>query len=182
MKLPANYTPPSASGGRYKGRLQPGETWKCRILSEEPLLGNVAWIDTADGPRPVRRPLGELLPPEARDHKHFWAILVWDHDAEEMALWEPTQRQIQDGIRRLMEDPDWGDPAGYDLKISRHGSSKTDTVYTVAPCPKQDLPGEAKAAWRESRVDLTALFRGGDPFASPVEVEGSEEGEDAIPF
>ena len=95
--------------------------------------------------------------------KHFWALAVWDCQAEVIKVWEITQVQIRGQITELAQSEDWGDPSGYDIKIKRVGIG-TETKYTVIPVPPLGSPlSEALARLKE--VDLTQLFSGDDPFA-----------------
>lgn len=60
-----------------------------------------------------------------------------------------TSGMYQDIIDLYLDEDDWGDMTdpgkqGYDLKLSRTGSGKTDTEYSVTPCPKSALPKGVK--------------------------------------
>lgn len=56
-----------------------------------------------------------------------------------------TAGMYQDIIDLYLDEDEWGDMTqpdenGYDLKLSRTGSGKTDTEYSVTPCSKKALP------------------------------------------
>lgn len=60
-----------------------------------------------------------------------------------------TSGMYQDIIDLYLDEDDWGDMTdpgkqGYDLKLARVGSGKTDTEYSVTPCPKAPLPKGVK--------------------------------------
>jgi len=60
-----------------------------------------------------------------------------------------TPGMYQDIIDLYLDEDDWGDMTdpskqGYDLKLIRTGSGKTDTEYSVTPCPKSALPAGVK--------------------------------------
>ena len=61
-----------------------------------------------------------------------------------------TSGVYQTIIELFLDEEEWGDMTrpdeeGYDLKISRTGSGKNDTEYTVTPCSKSALPKEFKS-------------------------------------
>lgn len=170
--LPEDYSVP-ASGGKYF-KPQPGLN-RVRILSS-PILGTQGWITEEGGKkRPVRVHMGERLPAEAKDAKHFWALLAYNHEASECQVWEITQGTIQDALTNLAKNPAWGHPSGYDIAITRKGQG-LDTEYSVMPEPKSELPESLRnevAAMRQ-QVNLEALFDGGDPFGGDVSTDGDE--------
>lgn len=55
-----------------------------------------------------------------------------------------TSTQYQDILDLYLDEDEWGDmthpKTGYDLKLSRSGSGKTDTEYTVKPCKNTPAP------------------------------------------
>ena len=188
--LPEKYVPPSngsSGGGRYvnPGKITEGEPFKFRILSSA-LLGWEYWKtdnkpkrlpfldDVLGNGRPAHTPedirIGEDGLPEKI--KHFWAFSVWDYEAQQVKLFQITQATIQEGIRGLCKDPDWGNPNGYDIKLTRSVQGK-QTKYVVSPGKESDPPPEALAALAASPINLSALLTGGDPFstsAAPVAV------------
>lgn len=65
----------------------------------------------------------------------------------------------QDIIDLYLDEDDWGDmtdpESGYDIKITRSGKGKTDTNYTVSPCPKGKNPKSSFIP----EVDLEEIVR-----------------------
>ena len=64
----------------------------------------------------------------------------------------------QEIIDYYLDEDEWGDltdpKKGYDLKLTRSGSGKNDTTYSVQPCKNTQLPKE----WAKP-VDLEELVR-----------------------
>ena len=164
--LPANYEPPQSSGdnGLFM-KLQDGDN-KVRIL-QPPLIGYMYWgIDEKPYRirkyinRPYNMRLQGKFGPERV--KHFWALMVWDYDAQAVRILEIQQAVIQDQIIKLNSDSDWGDPTSYNLKIVKTGQ-RTETKYSVFPTPKTSVPPEAIASLNEKPINLNALYFSGKP-------------------
>lgn len=174
--LPENYEAPKSGGAYFKP--QQGEN-KLRILGN-PILGNVGW-KTVDGKRtPVRVRMGESLPADVDEVKHFWALPIYDYREKSIKVWEITQATIRETIEHLSKDEDWGDPLEYGLTVTKTGE-KMETKYTVTPAPKKPLPDEILEEWAKTPVNLEALYDNGDPFAVGNAPAESEE-EDDVPF
>jgi len=78
-------------------------------------------------------------------------------------------------IKELTQDDDWGDPSQYDIVINRMGES-LDTEYSVRTKPKKDMKKEIKEQYESMTIDLTALFRGADPYnANTTQDEVSQD-------
>ena len=67
----------------------------------------------------------------------------------------------------LIADEDWGDPSGYDLKISRKGEG-LKTEYALKPVSKKSASKESSDAFERISCDLTKMFDGEDPFGESV--------------
>ena len=176
--LPTNYKSPSASTGRYT-RFKKGSN-RLRISGDSErgtaIFGWEGWTEDEEGkPSPRRFPMSEK-PAEAnfRDRiKHFWAFLVWNCDESSMQICQITQRSVQDSIKELMKDEDWGDLKEYDIVIDRQGDG-LETTYSTIPKPKAPLDDAAVAVIKEElpKVRMEALFANEDPFA---QLEGGEQ-------
>jgi hypothetical protein len=149
---------------------------KVRILSA-PIFGHGYWTKEN---KPVRsRTPFDGVPEDARldegkfKPKFFWAVAVWDYATNAVKVWEITQASIQGPIEDLVANEDWGDPREYDLTITRKGEG-LDTEYSVQPAPHKAVPADAHKAYREARINLEALYEGGDPFNTPSGSEGGE--------
>jgi len=172
--LPENYERPATSGGRYL-KFRDGAN-KIRIMSA-PVMGHEYW--TTDK-KPVRsREPFSAVPADARlddgqfKPKYFWALVVWNYAQSALQVMEITQSSIQGPIEELALNEDWGDPREYDITINKKGEG-LDTEYSVQPSPHKAVPVEAHKAYREARINLEALFDGGDPFSVSAGSEGAE--------
>ena len=165
--LPENYEPPAASGGNYTKFTQ-GKT-TLRIIGDSAKgtaqFGWLGWKKEDGKPMPVRsveKPAGGTF---AEKPKHFWAFLVLNEG--DVQICEIVQRGIQDALRELIADPDWGDLKHYDVCIQRDGEG-LDTSYSVIPKPKAELSESDIAVIREKlpKINMAALYDGEDPFAA----------------
>lgn len=146
--------------------------------------GYIAW-DTESKPHREAFVEGSKGSPElkAKDRekepKYFWTFVVifvsaTDKDNNPMLqeeygkpkIVEIQQITIQQGMARLMNDVEWGDPRGYDMVLDRVGLEKGDTKYFVNPKPKSPITPEMHKAVDDARIDLRVLFDGGQPFGA----------------
>lgn len=98
--------------------------------------------------------------------KRFIAGLVYDYEDADFKILEITQRQLMDQLYKFVKDSDYGDPTGYDIKISKSGEGK-DTTYTLVAAPPKPVGKEITEAYAEVTCNPRALFDGDDPFAAP---------------
>ena len=155
--LPADYKSPSSNN--YT-KLQEGEN-KIRILSA-PVIGYEDWKDK----KPYRfkeKPLKAFE--ESKPVKHFWAMIVWNYQEQEIQILQITQATIKDTLHALSLDSDWGVPYGYDIKITKKGQGK-ETSYMVMGLPHKPIAQAVKEAFYAKRCCLEALFDGSDPFSA----------------
>lgn len=173
--LPNNYEiPPKKSN--YLNMREEGD-YTFRIMSS-PILGWETWKDTPEGGRtPIRKRMNESFDSsdgvDPADVKHFWAFIVWNYKLEMLQIMQITQATIQKAIKALARNDKWGDPKGtdgYDLVVTREGLTMQDTNYSVAPNPKEKLDKKIVEAYKESKINLEALFEGADPFVEDIEV------------
>lgn len=156
--LPNDYEVPSSGGNYFKPTS--GEN-KIRILSK-PIIGWVGW-DNANkvhrfsiGNKP-EKPIGK------DPIQHFWAFIIWNYAIGAVQIYEVTQQTIQQAIKNLSANEDWGAPFDYDITITKEGVDKK-TKYTVMPSPKKKPIEEIYKAALEKPINLNALFSGADPF------------------
>lgn len=156
--LPSTYEKPAGNSSYLK--LINGDN-KFRILS--PAI--TGWLDW-ENKKPVRskeQPEQSIDP--AKPVKHFWAFIVWDYTESKVKILEITQKTIQDSIYNLHSDENWGSPLGYDLNVKREGEA-LETKYSVVPTPPAELNNQIKETYKETNINLEALFSGDDPFNS----------------
>ena len=114
--------------------------------------------------------------------KYFWAfvvIFINAVDRENKPIFEVKEGKpqvleiqqitIQQGIARLLNDVDWGDPKEYDITVNRVGLDKGDTKYHVNAKPKSPITQEMLTAVSDAKIDLRAMFEGGYPFGALVD-------------
>lgn len=180
--LPKGFEIPERAGNYV--RLQEGEN-NFRILSSA-ILGYVRWADDVKrldgslGRGPIRKRMDEDLEVEygyggSGGWRHFWALVVYNYEAEKIQVWEITQKTIMRKIRTLTRSKDWGDPQGYDVVVMRNktGPEARDVEYDVLPKPKAKFKEKTDGL---EKIDLEALYSGEDPFVSE-RIEGEE-----VPF
>lgn len=183
--LPQNYTiPENNSNSRYlnPSKLEDSKPTRFRILSKA-LLGWSYWTNEN---KPVRLKLEDhpkTTPPDIqiRDGKakinHFWAIVVYNYNTERLEVLEITQKTIQSQLKTYFDDADYGDPFGYDFKITKTGQ-ELETKYSIIATPPKpfDTKLQKKAIDEGLEViNLEKLISGGNPFEDsdpePVTVE-----------
>lgn len=163
--LPEGYAAPVSGGGFMK--LKDGDNI-IRILSSA-IVGYEYWNNDT---KPVRNKIGWTESPtdikkdkDGNDTKikHFWAFVVWNYATKNVEILEITQSTIQTAITNLVKDEDWGDPKNYDIKINRTGEG-FDTVYSVSPKPAKKASDEILNKYDQKKINLEALYDGGNPF------------------
>lgn len=169
--LPEEYKAPDNSS--YM-KLQEGLN-TFRVLSSA-VIGFVYWNNDS---KPVRSPEApEGTPEDIRTGKdgnpekikHFWAFVVWNYEASKIQILEVTQKTIQDQLLAYVKNQRWGDPKKYDITIQKSGQG-LDTAYIVQANPPLDIPSkEILVALKSKLIDLTALYRGEDPFGNNIGV------------
>jgi len=172
--LPKGYKVPEGSSNYF--RFEEGEN-RFRVLGDL-ILGTEYWItDPKDKTKriPQRVEQGVDISVDKLEEnpktgevdipKHFWAIVVWNVDAEKIQILEITQKSIQRSITAMSNSKDWGDPVEYDILVTREGKG-LETTYTVTPCPKKKLDPGIVQLYKDMQIDVKALFKGEDPFQS----------------
>lgn len=98
--------------------------------------------------------------------RHFWAMAVWNYNAQKVQVLEIHQITIIKAIKLNIEDEGWGDPRSYDIKVHRkNNGGKIEFVVKAMPHSEKPETGSIL-----ERINLSALFEGGNVFA-PVEEE-----------
>lgn len=163
--FPGDYEIPTSSNYlKFKNGLN-----KFRIL-DSAIIGWVYWTNEN---KPVRTARPPASTPdikfdnkgEASKVKHFWAFPVYNWDEKRIQILEVTQSTVQEGIKALVDNTDWGDPWTYNIAVTRTGD-KLDTTYVVQPSPKTEMPPEILAEYKRMNLDLKGLYEGRDPFAA----------------
>ncbi len=157
--LPNDYQAPKSSNHYMK--FQEGEN-KFRILSQ-PIIGWEDWIDK----KPIRfrfdQKPGRSVDPK-KPIRHFWAMVVWNYNAEEIQILHLTQATLRKSLESLCTDKDWGLPYFYDLKVMKTGEG-IETEYVLNPLPHRALSPHIRQLFNERPCHLEALFDNEDPFS-----------------
>lgn len=172
--LPDDYQAPERNEGGAYFKPKKGDN-RVRILSSA-IFGYQYWNDQNKPVRskkhpgsPVDRRINDQGKPEAI--KFFWACVIWNYELQAVAIWEFTQGSIQRAIENLNDSEEWGDPREYDLTIKRSGEG-LDTEYAVIPSPPKPLTDAVKQVYTAANIDLTALYRGENPFGGESATTG----------
>lgn len=175
-----------ASGGNYM-RFESGEN-RFRILSSA-ITGLELWVDR----KPIRHKTLDQFTSEQlakadintftgskKTPTYFWAFPVYNYKTGKVEILEITQKTIMNSVMTYLDDPDYGrEPWLYDFVVTRDDNS--DPVqYLVRAKPPKEIEKEVKELCDEelSKIDLTALYRGEDPFSTKKVDDSSED----IPF
>ena len=127
----------------------------------EPCAVNEAFNELKASDEDDDRELANKFPPRTR----YLAYCAFYKDLQGKELDENLSPKFmllaagtyQDILELYLDEDEWGnmtDPdEGYDIKIGRTGSGKTDTEYTVSPCKNTPAP----KAFRKEVYDLKEL-------------------------
>lgn len=164
--LPQGYEVPSTSDNYMK--FVKGEN-RFRILSS-PILGYLWWTEADGARKPVRVPMNSPIDISQVDDpesvKHFWAMPIYNYDADRVQILEITQKGIQRTLKALAKDADWGTPVmTYDIVVTRTGDGM-ETKYEVLPKPAKPLDAAIVERFKKMNIRLEALYKGEDPFAT----------------
>lgn len=99
------------------------------------------------------------------DVKEFWAFVVYNYTAKRIQIMEINKKSLMDQMMNYIKNPDWGSPKGYDLTITRKGSTKNDTKYTLVASPHKPADPKILEQFINMKIDITEMFAGGDPFS-----------------
>jgi len=154
----------------YLNKIPEGET-TFRVLS--PAIVGYEYFSNDN--KPVRSKLMfEEIPADMKSDSrinHFWAFVIWNYGAERVQIYEITQKTIQTSIKALIDNEKWGSPFGYDITITRKGTTMNDTEYTVMPNPHTKIDSKIKEIVDKTNINLEALYIGDDPFEIAPEKE-----------
>ena len=151
------YQPPQGEGGGLFLKLNDGDQVKIRI-AEEPVVYIDKWGNT----------------------RYAWA--VYNHETKTGQVFQQSVTGYR-SIAALAQDEDWGDPSGYDIKVSREGSTQKNTRYHMSPVPNgKPLTEEQKAEVEKvdikkaipNGISLSEAAKGKEP-EPPAEQEDNDE-------
>lgn len=116
MSVYDTHVPESGGGGLYL-KLKDGDRVELRIASD-PVIFQSVGKDSETGEPQLRT-------------RYAW--LVWNKTAHTAQIFENSATFFKN-LAGLAQDKAWGDPKGYDITVTRHGT-QLDTTYTVIPVP-----------------------------------------------
>lgn len=132
--LYGNYTPPSGGGNFFS--LDDDETKRVRIYSEPYAYRATFKAKEADKPDQVST-------------RYAW--LAWNHDEKKAQIIKQSAT-FYSTLAALVKNPDWGNPAEYDVSITRTGTG-TDSKYAIIGARKS-LELDERALKALAAVDL----------------------------
>ena len=165
--LPEGYKIPQSPSQYLK--LEEG-TYKLRILSEQPFIF-YEYFTNENKPvllteRPAELP-ANIKPNKFTEKKEIdevWGLAVYNHDLEQVQILKVTQVSIKRAIIALAENPDCGNPTGYDITITREKDKSGKTTYAViASVKSREVPADALAKAKTIKLSELAVA-GGKPF------------------
>ena len=173
--IPANYKPPSTTGGWLKP--EAGETHKIRIMGtmSKPAEGVICWEGWKDK-KPMRQPyttdgFDKVQGYDADSKpKHAWIFQIYHYETETAMIWNVPQRGLQDELRAYTLDTDWGDPRMYDLKLSREGTMLETKWRLVTGNNKSQPTLSMYETMAQAKIDVSQVFAkdgfGHNPFGA----------------
>jgi hypothetical protein len=145
-----------------------------RILGNA-IVGYMYWTRDTKPKRLKERPRGipedikwevnkETGNEEPTSVKHFWAFPVYDYAGHSVKVLEITQSTIQKGMKIKMDNRK-APATEYDWIVTRSGSGLL-TEYDIDVDTKDEILNESEILAEAAKIDLEALFSGGDPFTT----------------
>lgn len=140
-------------GGEIKGVYSPATVGKpCAIMEK--------YEELKESDDPEDKELAKKFSPK---RKFLAPVLVFSDskgkkvdDEKSGKLIQLSNNQYQEIIDHYLDVDEWGDMTdpknGYDIKLSRSGTTLTDTEYSMSPCKNTPIP----KAWAKE-VDLEAM-------------------------
>lgn len=162
------------STGRYvnPSKLEDGKEHRFRLFGTG-ITGFEAWTTDNKPVRYAEKPEDADLPPNVKIEdngspivRRFLAGLVYDYASEDFKILQLTQKSLMNGLFKYMQDEDFGDPTGYDIKLTRKGSGMK-TEYSLVAAPPKPPAKAVEAEYADLYCNLEALFEGKDPFEAP---------------
>lgn len=152
-------------------KIEKDKELRIRILGK-PLIGWEYFQQVEDKKKPVRskekfskvenRAINKFsgLPEKPQE---FWAFKVYNVNSKQIEIFQTTKNTIKESIMNLYQDDDYGNPTGYDLKITKKWEW-TDTTYSVIPWKQEAISDEVQELAEKVYVQLENLFEWADPF------------------
>jgi hypothetical protein len=156
----------SSGSGRYLNPNKITDEVRVRFFGEG-ITGFEAWTVANKPIRWETKP--EELPSNIKQQegyqtiKRFIAGVVYDYSADDFKILQITQKTLMDQLFKFISDEDYGEPTGYDIKISKSGEGKK-TEYSLVAAPPKAVKAELQERFDNFQCFLPRLFDGEDPF------------------
>jgi len=108
-------------------------------------------------------------------YKLVWAMVVFNHDEQQVQVWEVSQQSIKSTLFAIANGKLKNDWTKFDIQVTRTGQ-KTETEYTVLPGDSEELSDEAKEIIAKTDVDLSQMEKGEYPFPKKDDNKESSTG------
>lgn len=172
MAFSKSFSPESGESPYTLQNLESGDSVKLRVMSLV-LSGYSLWSEVDGKPLALRAEEREgidtskaainKLTGKPNKIKQFVAMIVWNYKSNRFEILETDKSTIIKKLWAMDQDPDLGDLREYDIKLSKTGKG-TDTRYEVMSLGKAEVDGKIQKDFEDLPNDLTALFRGENPF------------------
>lgn len=161
--LEKSYQMPETSNYFMKG-LPEGEH-PFRVMSSA--IAGFEYFSTENKPFRSKKPFEETPNIKYGEYpKHFLAFVVWNYNAKKLQIMSITQKTIMQPLIKYANNEKWGNPADYDLILTKEGSGKMDTKYSLMSSPKEPISEEIQSAYEKAGIDMNKLFTGENPFSN----------------
>ncbi len=138
---------------------------KMRIIMQ-PIIALQRFVAGENGKLKVERFRLADRPADAatKPVKKFYGYGIYNYSLKRIQIWTCDKATINNAIRELASDKNWGDFRHYDLVITKTGK-ELETKYCVHPIPPSQISDEVLTAFTQTPLNLNALFSNEDPFA-----------------
>lgn len=141
------HKPAAGEGGGLYLKIADGETVKLRIASEPAIF-------ETEGERDGKTTIST---------RYGWK--VFNQETKQAQILQQSATFFKN-LAALAQDEEWGDPTGYDIKVTRKGSSFNDTTYTITPSNNREIL-DSEASEAVKAVDLLEKLKA-SPFSQRV--------------
>jgi hypothetical protein len=159
--LPEGYELPKSNSSFTK--FEKDKTTRIRVLpswlDQDALIFWEYFDESWEKPKPIRSIQPHKNTPwikEGHKQKECWTMKVYNYDTEQVEICTINQASIKTAIMWFFSDSDYGDPKGYDLKITRTWD-KLETKYTITPTPPKEFD-DSLLIWKDKNIDWSAFL------------------------
>lgn len=155
--------------------IEENSPYRIRFLGNA-ITGWEVWVEDDEGEKKLRfEEKPDELPENAKadmsgrkEYKRFISCVVYDYKLEKLRVLDLNQPGVMNKIFEYDDDPDYGDPTGYDIKITKTVKGKK-TSYSVNAAPPKAVAPTIEKLFKATPCDLNRLFDNEDPWADEKE-------------